>query len=412
MKLCLDAREAARSISVTSTEIKNNVLLRIAELLNKERNAIKSANDQDLQQARESGLDRVLVERLIFSDEKIDGRIRSLKKIAELPDPIGQYDEFITRPNGLKVGRMRIPLGVILMIYEARPHVTVNAAGFCIKSGNAVILKGGSEVLETNKILGDIIRNALEEYQLPANTVQVISSSDRTLVQDLLKQDDYIDLVIPRGGEGLIRYVNENSRIPVIKHFKGVCHCYVEASADTKSALDIVMDSKMLMPEVCNALETLLIERDAAQSFLPALKDEAERVHLKLRACPESRKIIDAEEATEEDWRTEYLDTVLSVKIVKDIDDAINHIEKYGSHHTDTIVTRNISSAEKFVQSVDSSVVLVNASTMFNDGEELGLGAEIGISTEKLHARGPMGLKELTSYKFVIYGQGHCKKTK
>lgn len=410
MKICKNAREATRSISVASTEIKNNVLLRIAELLNKERDSIKSANDEDLKRAREGGLDRVLVERLRFGDGKIEGRIRSLQKIAALPDPIGQYDDFVARPNGLKVGRMRTPLGVILMIYEARPHVTVNAAAFCIKSGNAVILKGGSEVLETNKALGSIIKNALEEFQLPADIVQVISSSDRTLVQDLLKQDDYIDLVIPRGGEGLIRYVNENSRIPVIKHFKGVCHCYVEASADMKKALDIVMDSKMFMPEVCNALETVLVERNAAKSFLPALKSEADKVNLKLRACSESREIIDAEEATEEDWSTEYLDTILSVKIVDTVDDAINHIEKYGSSHTDTIVTENISSAEKFVQSVDSSVVLVNASTMFNDGEELGLGAEIGISTEKLHARGPMGLKELTSYKFVIFGNGQCKK--
>ncbi len=411
MELCLNAHEAARTISIASTEIKNNVLLRIAELLNRERKSIKSANDNDLVRAKKSGLDRALFERLQFGDTKIDGRIRSLRKIAELPDPVGQYDDFGTRPNGMRVGRMRTPLGVILMIYEARPHVTVNAAAFCIKSGNAVILKGGSEVLETNKVLGGIINDALVEYDLPGNTVQVISSSDRSLVQELLKQNDYIDLVIPRGGEGLIRYVNENSRIPVIKHYKGVCHCYVHKSADKKKALDIVMDSKMLMPEVCNALETVLVDRAAASIFLPELKQLADAVKLKLRGCSDTRAIIDVDEATDEDWSTEYLDTILSVKVVNGLDEAILHIEKYGSGHTDTIVTENIHSAETFVRTVDSSVVLVNASTMFNDGEEIGLGAEIGISTEKLHARGPMGLKELTSYKFVIYGNGHCKKS-
>lgn len=411
MELCLNARDAVRSISIASTEIKNNVLIHIAEMLDNERESIKSANENDLLRAKESGLDRVLVERLRFGDEKIDGRIRSLRKIAELPDPVGQFDDFTTRPNGLRVGRMRTPLGVILMIYEARPHVTVNAAAFCIKSGNAVILKGGSEVLETNKALGGIITGALKEFSLPADTVQIISTSDRELVQELLNQDEYIDLVIPRGGEGLIRYVNENSRIPVIKHYKGVCHCYVHESAEKEKALDIVMDSKMVMPEVCNALETVLVDSTFADAFLPELKQLADAVNLKLRGCDKTRAIIDVDEATEEDWSTEYLDTILSVKIVEGVDEAIHHIGKYGSSHTDTIVTENINSAETFVQSVDSSVVLVNASTMYNDGEEIGLGAEIGISTEKLHARGPMGLKELTSYKFVIYGNGHCKKS-
>ncbi len=411
MELCINAKDAARAISVAPTEIKNNAILKIGERLHRERESIKSANERDLERARKSGLDRVLVERLRFGDSKIDGRIRSLRTIAELPDPIGQYDDFVQRPSGLRVGRMRIPLGVILMIYEARPHVTVNAAAFCIKSGNAVILKGGSEVLETNKILGKIITDALKEFDLPVNAVQVISTSDRSVVQELLKQNDYIDLVIPRGGEKLIQYVNETSRIPVIKHFKGVCHCYVEKSADVNTALDIVMDSKMLMPEVCNALETVLVQRTAAKEFLPVLKREADTVNLKLRGCKETRSIIDTDEATEEDWYTEYLDTILSVKVVENVDEAIDHIEKYGSGHTDTIVTENIKNADRFVSAVDSSVVLVNASTMYNDGEEIGLGAEIGISTEKLHARGPMGLKELTSYKFVIRGNGHCKKS-
>jgi glutamate-5-semialdehyde dehydrogenase len=410
MELCLNARQAARVISTAPTEIKNEVLLRIAELLNKEREPIKSANRKDLRQAEESGMERVLVERMKFGDDRIDGRIRSLRKIAALPDPVGQFDDYCIRPNGMKVGRMRTPLGVILMIYEARPHVTINAAAFCIKSGNAVILKGGSEVLETNKTLGELITSVLREFSLPPATVQIVSSNDRSLVRELLMQDADIDLVIPRGGDGLIRYVNENSRIPVIKHYKGVCHCYVHESAEIEKALDIVMDSKMLMPEVCNALESLLIDGTVAPVILPQLKQRADDVDLKLRGCEHTRSVIDIDDATEEDWSTEYLDAILSVKIVDGIDEAVSHIGTYGTGHTDTIVTENLSAAELFVRSVDSSVVLVNASTMFNDGEELGLGAEIGISTEKLHARGPMGLKELTSYKFVIYGNGHCKK--
>jgi glutamate-5-semialdehyde dehydrogenase len=411
MKICENAREAAAIISTASTECKNSVIVRIAELLDEKRESIKTANEDDLRRAGEEGIDRVLVDRLRFSDEKIDGRIRSMRKIARLPDPIGQFDEFSTRPNGIRVGRMRIPLGVILMIYEARPHVTVNAAAFCIKSGNAVILKGGSEVRETNKVLGGIIRDALTANDLPGTAVQVISSSDRSLIHDLLQQEEHIDLVIPRGGEGLIRYVHANSRIPVIKHFKGVCHCYVDSSANVDSALAIVMDSKMLMPEVCNALETLLVNREIAQSFLPGLKERSDAVGLKLRGCDETRAVIAADRATEDDWHTEYLDTILAVKIVDRVDQAIAHIAKYGSGHTDTIVTESITSAERFVRSVDSSVVLVNASTMFNDGEELGLGAEIGISTDRLHARGPMGLNELTTYKFVVYGDGHCKQS-
>jgi glutamate-5-semialdehyde dehydrogenase len=410
MELCLNARQSARVTSTASTEIKNEVLLRIADLLNKEREPIKSANRKDLRRAEESGMEHVLVERMKFGDDRIDGRIRSLRKIAALPDPVGQIDDYNIRPNGMKVGRMRTPLGVILMIYEARPHVTINAAAFCIKSGNAVILKGGSEVLETNKTLGELITSVLREFSMPPATVQIVSSNDRSLVRELLMQDADIDLVIPRGGEGLIRYVNENSRIPVIKHYRGVCHCYVHESAEMEKALDIVMDSKMLMPEVCNALESLLIDRTVAQVILPRLKKRADEVNLKLRGCEHTRSVIDIDDATEEDWSTEYLDAILSVKIVDGIDEAVSHIGTYGTGHTDTIVTENLSVAELFVRSVDSSVVLVNASTMFNDGEELGLGAEIGISTEKLHARGPMGLKELTSYKFVIYGNGHCKK--
>lgn len=411
MEICLNAKRAAQTVSAAPTQVKNRILFRLAELLDQHRDAIKSSNEKDLAAAHDADLNRNLVERLRFGDNKINDRIRSVRKIAELPDPVGQLEECTIRPNGLRVARMRVPLGVILMVYEARPHVTVNASAFSIKSGNSAILKGGAEAFHTNKTLGELIHAALDDNGIPPSAVQFISTSDRAVIQELLQQQEHIDLVIPRGGEGLIKFVNTNSKIPVIKHFKGVCHCYIDAWADIGKALEIVLDSKMLMPEVCNALETLLVHQSIASDFLPHLKNAADRINLELRGCSRTRFFIDAAEATEEDWRTEYLDTVLSIRVVESIDQSIEHISTYGSKHTDAIVTESITNAEHFVRSVDSSVVLVNASTMFNDGEEIGLGAEIGISTDKLHARGPMGLRELTTYKFVISGDGHCKKS-
>jgi glutamate-5-semialdehyde dehydrogenase len=410
-RLCRSARKASRIFAAVPTDRKNGAILRLADLLNEYRAEIVEANLRDLERAEEKGLPRTLIERLRFGDAKIDARLGSLKKIAALPDPVGQTEDHFVQANGLRISRMRVPLGVLLMIYEARPHVTVNAAAFCIKSSNAAILKGGSEVLETNKALARVISAALEDNGLPADAVQVLSTSDRALVQELLRQSDYIDLAIPRGGEDLIRYVDEHAHVPVIKHYKGVCHCYVDGSADVGKALDVIMDSKLLMPEVCNALETLLVDRDAADGLLPQLAERAAAGGLELRGCSETRARIPVGEAVEEDWHAEYLDTILSVKVVDSIGEAISHIRRYGSAHTDTIVSDRLPSVERFVREVDSGVVLVNASTMFNDGEELGLGAEIGISTGRLHARGPMGLKELTTYKFVVYGNGHCKNT-
>jgi glutamate-5-semialdehyde dehydrogenase len=377
----------------------------MAALLNERCGEVITANEQDLEQARGAGIEGSLLDRLGFSKSKIQSRITSLNKIAALPDPIGQCFDQQRRPNGLVVSRMRVPLGVIFMIYEARPHVTVNGGAFSLKAGNAVICKGGSEAQRCNTLLGQLWTEALETAGLPGDAVQVVSLSHEA-VDELLGMQEKIALVIPRGGKELIRAVSERSRIPVIKHFEGVCHVYVGDRADTDKALKIVLDSKLLMPAVCNAAETVLIDesmRPWAPFLLKALIDNG----IEVRGCPLlCQDIPEIRPAQEEDWYTEYLDTIYSVRIVEGLDAAMAHIAQYGSGHTDSIVTENYSHAMRFVREVDSSVVLVNASTMFCDGESLGMGAEIGISTDKLHARGPMGLNELTSYKHVIWGEG------
>jgi glutamate-5-semialdehyde dehydrogenase len=387
------------------TEVKNRALLCMAALLNKRCGEVITANEQDLEHARGAGIEGSLLDRLAFSKAKIQSRITSLNKIAALSDPIGQVFEQQRRPNGLVVSRMRVPLGVIFMIYEARPHVTVNAGAFSLKAGNAVICKGGSEAQRCNTLLGQLWTEALETAGLPGDAVQVVSLSHEA-VDELLGMQEKIALVIPRGGKELIRAVSERSRIPVIKHFEGVCHVYVGDRADTDKALKIVLDSKLLMPAVCNAAETVLIDesmRPWAPFLLKALIDNG----IEVRGCPLlCQDIPEIRPAQEEDWYTEYLDTIYSVRIVEGLDGAMAHIAQYGSGHTDSIVTENYTHAMRFVREVDSSVVLVNASTMFCDGESLGMGAEIGISTDKLHARGPMGLNELTSYKHVIWGEG------
>ena len=369
------------------------------------RRDIIAANEDDLADARAKGLPTRLIDRLRFGEAKIDARIRCLHKIEALPDPVGQMFAHDRRPNGLEVARMRVPLGVILMIYEARPHVTVNAGAFCLKAGNAAILRGGSEAKRCNALLGELWQEALAEAELPAEAIQVISGPHEQ-IDELLQQDAFIDLVIPRGGKSLIDAVSERSRIPVIKHFAGVCHVYLDDGADIDVGIRIAIDSKCLMPEVCNAMETLLVAESLAHR-LPQVVDAFRIWDVKVKGCEETQRLVPGmEPATEEDWRAEYLDMAVSVRVVKDVDAAIDHINRYGSHHTDAIVTDSQSRARRFVERVDSGVVLVNASTMFCDGESLGMGAEIGISTDKLHARGPMGLEELTSYKFVIHGDG------
>ena len=404
-----NARDAGRRIASLPTAEKNTALKKMAELLEKNKRTLVAANRKDIEAARKSGLPENFLRRLVFDEKRVDGRITSLYKIIDLPDPVGQIEEMQRRPNGLLVGRMRVPLGVILMIYEARPHVTVNAGAFALKSGNAIILKGGSESRTCNALLGRLWGRALKFAGLPSDSVQCISTS-REGVSEMLRLSDYIDLVIPRGGKGLIRAVVEQSRIPVIKHFKGLCHVYVDGDADTGKAVRITLNSKLLMPEVCNAAETLLISADKAEDvskLVSALRKEG----VEVRGCDRTRKLArGVKAATEEDWKTEYLDRIMSVRVVDGLDEAIDHINTYGSGHTDTIVTENYTSANKFLREVDSGVVLVNASTMFDDGEELGMGAEIGISTDKLHARGPMGLRELTTYKFVVMGDDHIKE--
>ncbi len=400
------ARDAFQSLAFASAGQKNAVLLAMADRLERCRDEVTTANEADLAAARENGVAENLVKRLRFGEPKIAGRVRSLRKIAALPDPVGQTIRTERRPNGLDVARVRVPLGVVLNVFEARPHVTVNAGAFCLKAGNAAILRGGSEARQCNALLGQFWRDALSEAGLPPGAVQVVGGSHE-MVHELLSLDRWIDLVIPRGGKGLVEAVARQSRIPVIKHYEGVCHVYLDEQFDLRAALDVALDSKCLMPEVCNAMETLLVS-EAAAEHLPAVVEAFQREGVAVRGCPRTREAAPSvEPADDDDWRTEYLDLIVSIRVVPGVEEAIDHINRFGSHHTDVIVTGRLPAAERFTERVDSGVVLVNASTMFCDGESLGMGAEIGISTDRLHARGPMGLEELTTYKFVIRGRGH-----
>jgi len=337
--------------------------------------------------------------------------VKGINEVIDLPDPVGEVIKMWRRPNGLLVGKMRVPIGVIGIIYEARPNVTSDAAVLCLKSGNAVILRGGSEAYHSNRIIVKYLREGLVEAGLPAESIQFLPFLEREAVKILLRLNDYIDLIIPRGGEGLIKTVTEESTIPVIKHYKGICHVYVDEYADLNMAISISYNAKVQRPGVCNAMETLLVHEKIASDFLPPMAEKFRKGGVELKGCEKTREIIpDIEKATEEDWTTEYLALILSIRIVKDIEEAIRHINFYGSHHSDAIVTRDYSKAKKFLEEVDSAAVYVNASTRFTDGGEFGMGAEIGISTDKLHARGPMGLEELTSYKFIIFGDGQVRK--
>jgi len=405
-KIAQAARESSAAVAAASTEQRNATLGAMRHRLAERAKDILAANQKDLAEAQAAGLDGRLVDRLRFGKGKLQARMRSLEKIEALSDPVGQVFREEERPNGLRVARVRVPIGVILMVYEARPHVTVNAGAFCLKSGNAAILRGGSEAKRCNAILGDLWNTSLAEAGLPTDAIQVVSGTHED-IEALLRLDEYIDLVIPRGGKGLIEAVSRRSLIPVIKHYAGVCHVYVDEGADIDEAVAIAIDSKCLMPEVCNAMETLLVHSDHAGE-LPRIVSALEDAGVTLRGCLLTRSVCpQVEPASEDDWRTEYLDNLLAVRVVKNVQEAIRHINAYGSHHTDAIATADESRAQQFVDQVDSAVVLVNASTMFCDGEALGMGAEIGISTDKLHARGPMGLEDLTSYKFVIRGNGH-----
>ncbi len=405
------ARRASLILAKAGSGPKNEALLLMARGVMDRAEYIIEENKRDVDDARAKGLPAAMIDRLRLTEDRLAKISDGLEQVSALEDPVGEIVRMWKRPNGLLVGKMRIPLGVIGIIYESRPNVTADAAGLCVKSGNAVILRGGSETLRSNIAIGEVLRESLRSACLPEDAVQVIPVTDREAVLEMLKLEEHIDLIIPRGGEGLIRFVSENSRIPVLKHYKGVCHIFVDESADPGMAEKICVNAKVQRPGVCNAMETMLVHEKIAKKFLPAVAKRLEEEGVELRGCERTRKILPGiKKAGESDWHEEYLDLILSVKVVGDIDEAISHIEKYGSMHTESIITENYTNSQKFVNGVNSSTVMVNASTRFSDGYELGLGAEIGISTSKLHAFGPMGAVELTTTKFVVFGEGQVRE--
>jgi glutamate-5-semialdehyde dehydrogenase len=383
----------------------------MAESLEKNREGLIRENQKDLAAGERAHLSSSLMDRLRLTPSVIRGMVEGLREVARLPDPVGEVVRMWKRPNGLTVGRMRIPLGVIGIIYESRPNVTADASGLCLKSGNSVILRGGSEAFHSNQAIGQILRRALAETGFPQEAIQIFPYTEREAIREMLQLEGDIDLIIPRGGEDLIRFVTEHSKIPVIKHYKGVCHIFVDETADLEMAGRVCLNAKVQRPGVCNAMETLLVHEKVASRFLPKVAKDLQKKGVELRGCSQTRKILShIKEAREEDWSQEYLDLILSVKVVRGIEEAVEHIARYGSSHTEAIITSDYRNAQRFLREVNSSCVLVNASTRFNDGFELGLGAEIGISTSKLHAFGPMGLEELTTTKFIVYGEGQIRE--
>ena len=410
-QLVSQAREAAASLAVASTAAKDAVLLKAAKALVSRAPEIIAANEEDLQAAQNDRLKPAMVDRLRLTRERIVEMADGLRHIATLRDPVGELIGGWTRPNGLRIEKVRVPLGVILMIYEARPNVTADAAALCLKSGNAVILRGGKEALRSNLAIHAILAGAVSETGLDPHAVQMVNTPDRAALDLLLRAEGKIDVVIPRGGEGLIRAVAEKSRIPVLKHYKGVCHTFVDASADLAMAEKICLNAKLQRPSVCNAMETMLVHAAVAKEFLPHIASELQKAGCEMRGDERSRALVKAmKPASEEDWATEYNDLILSIRVVDSLDEAIRHIARYGTQHSDAIVTRDLGSARQFAARVDSAAVFINTSTRFNDGAQFGMGAEIGISTDKLHARGPMALPELTSYKYVVYGDGQVRE--
>ena len=404
------ARTASHETARLSRAVKDRWILRAAERLEAARERVLAANREDVAEAGKRGVEPALAQRLALAGDKWSSMIAGLRDVAALPDPVGEITSMWVRPNGLRVGRMRIPLGVIAIVYESRPNVTVDAAALCVKSGNAVILRGGSEAIRSNLALGEELRAAAQETGVPADAIAVVPTTDRAAVDHLLKQDRFVDLLIPRGGSALIRKVVEHSTIPVVKHDAGVCHVFLDASADREMARAIVRDSKIRQMAVCNGLETLLVHRDASRSVLPYVLDALVAEGVEIRGCARTREVFPAaKEASEDDWNAEYLAPILAVRVVDDLDAAIEHIRAHGSSHTEVIVTSDYASSQAFVRRVDSSTVGVNCSTAFADGYRLGLGAEIGISTSKLHAYGPMGLEGLTTQKFVLFGDGQLR---
>ncbi|GBE05357.1 MAG TPA: glutamate-5-semialdehyde dehydrogenase [Nitrospirae bacterium] len=410
LKKAREAKEGSRAIAKVSSGQKNNALKSMAEALLKKSRELESANKKDISAARKKGLSKAMIDRLTLTKKRINEMAQGLVEIANLPDPVGEITKMRTRPNGMMVGRMRVPLGVIGIIYESRPNVTADATALCLKAGNAVVLRGGSEAVHSNMAIVKILRGVAKSRGIHEGVITFIDNTDRQAIMEMLKLEGLIDVVIPRGGEGLIRAVTENSRIPVLKHYKGVCHVFVDRDAEIQMAEDICFNAKVQRPGTCNAMETMLVDEKIAKKFLPRMIKRFKKAKVKLKGCPRTRRVDKTlSSAQDQDFYTEYVDKILNIRIVKDIDAAINHIAKYSSAHTDTIVTANYSKAMRFLREVDSSSVLVNASTRFSDGFQFGLGAEMGISTDKLHARGPMGLEELTCQKFVVFGNGQLR---
>ncbi len=404
------AREASRTLRRVSTAEKNAALEAIAEAIAARRDTLKAENEKDLAAGEANGLDAALLDRLKLSDKTIDTMIDGLRQIAQLPDPVGEITDMRMRPSGIQVGKMRVPLGVVGIIYESRPNVTIDAAALCLKSGNAAILRGGSEAIHSNRALAACIREGLVAASLPESAVQVVETTDRAAVGHLISMPDYVDVIIPRGGKGLIERISREARVPVIKHLDGICHVYIDQDADVDKAVKVAFNAKTQRYGVCNAMETLLVDDDIAEKVLPPLAKLYAEKGVELRGCERTRAIIDAKPATEEDWATEYLGPILSIRVVDDVDAAMDHIAQYSSGHTESIITENFTTARRFLAEVDSSSVMVNASTRFADGFEYGLGAEIGISTDKFHARGPVGLEGLTSQKWIVLGDGTIRE--
>ncbi|MCL6247546.1 MULTISPECIES: glutamate-5-semialdehyde dehydrogenase [Acinetobacter] len=406
------ARTASRVLAGASTQTKNNALSAIYTALQNSETAILAANQVDMTKAHNNNLDSALLDRLELTPTRFKGMLQGLKDVIALTDPIGEITDMAFRPTGIQLGKMRVPLGVVGMIYESRPNVTLEAASLALKSGNAIILRGGSEALESNQAIAAAIQHGLTAAGVPEHAVQVLNTPDRAAVGQLITMPEYVDVIVPRGGKGLIERITNEARVPVIKHLDGNCHVFVEAQADLQKALPIALNAKTHRYGVCNAMETLLVDENVAEEFLPRIAELYAEKKVELRGCAETQRILGESivPATEEDWYTEYLGPILAVKVVTGLDEAIEHINKYGSHHTDSIITENFSLARQFLARVDSSSVMINASTRFADGFEYGLGAEIGISTDKIHARGPVGLEGLTSQKWIVFGDGQIRQ--
>jgi len=404
-----DAKKASSIVSTLSGAVKNKVLNDMADALESNIKTIVLENKKDIDDGEKNNLSSALMDRLLLNETRIKAMAQAIRDIAALKEPVGKIHEGWTTLTGLNIQKVSVPIGVIGIIYESRPNVTSDTAALCLKSGNVCILKGGKEALNSNKVIAKVLQEVLEKNNLPKALISLLPNSSREGVANLIKQDKYVDLIIPRGGSALIKYISDNSSVPVVKHDKGLCHTYIHKSASIKTAIDVSINAKCRRAGICGAMETMLVDEKIAKKILPKLKVEFDKYKTQLRGCKKTRKIIDIEKATKEDWETEYLDNILSIKVVKNIDEAIEHIRTYGSDHSDAIITENYTKAEQFLNSVDSACVYLNASTQFTDGGEFGFGAEVGISTNKLHARGPMGINELTTYKFKVLGSGQVR---